>query len=299
MTAYHIPALLKESVAGLNIRPEGVYVDVTYGGGGHSREIIRYLKKGKVYAFDQDEDAARNAIKDDRFRLIRSNFRYIKNFMRYYQVDKVDGIIADLGISFHQVDEPGRGFSFRSDEKIDMRMNKSAAFSAENILNEYETKQLASILKEYGELDKAWQIAQTIVKERDVEKISTTGRLVEVLGKFVPRNQENKFFAKVFQALRIEVNHEMESLKEFLLSTLALIKTGGRLVVISYHSTEDRLVKNFMKSGNFEGHIEKDLFGNYSVPFRIINKKVIVPDQEEINMNPRSRSAKLRIVEKY
>jgi 16S rRNA (cytosine1402-N4)-methyltransferase len=218
--------------------------------------------------------------------------------MRYYQVDKVDGIIADLGISFHQIDEPGRGFSFRNDEKIDMRMNKSAGFTAENILNEYETKQLANILKEYGELERAWQIAQTIVKERAIEKISTTGRLIEILGKFVPRNQENKFFAKVFQALRIEVNHEMESLKEFLHTTSSLLQTGGRLVVISYHSTEDRLVKNFMKSGNFEGHIEKDIYGHYSIPFRIINKKVIVPEQEEINTNPRSRSAKLRIAEK-
>jgi 16S rRNA (cytosine1402-N4)-methyltransferase len=271
---------------------------VTYGGGGHSREILNYLKKGKVYAFDQDKDAFINKINDKKLVLIHGNFRFVKNFLRYYGIDQVDGIIADLGISFHQVDEFSRGFSFKSDSEIDMRMNRNSDMMAAQILNEYDAGKLAHIFKEYGELNQSWKIAQTIIEYRGNHKLEKTGQLVKILERFAPPKTENKFYAKVFQAIRIELNQEIEALKEFLLSTVSLVKTGGRLVIISYHSLEDRLVKNFMKSGNFEGEIEKDIYGRFDTPFVMVNKKIIVPSDEEINLNPRSRSAKLRIAEK-
>ncbi len=298
MLAYHIPALLNESILGLNIKPEGIYVDVTYGGGGHSLEILKQLKGGKLYAFDQDEEALKNKIDDNRITLIKSNYRYIKNFLKYNGINEVDGILADLGISFHQVDESSRGFSFKSEADIDMRMNMSAQVTAADILNGYDENKLSKVFKEYGELKNAWSITQTIIEFRKVQKFKKISQLVQVLGKFAPKHVENKFFAKVFQALRIEVNQEMEALKEFLLACEPLIKKGGRLVVISYHSLEDRLVKNFIRAGNFEGDVEKDVFGNFETPFNQVNKKIIVPNDEEIHVNPRSRSAKLRIAER-
>jgi len=298
MSEYHIPALLNESILGLNIKPKGVYVDVTYGGGGHSKEILKQLKGGKLIGFDQDAEAFKNQLDDDRLTLIHSNYRYIGNFLKYYGFEKVDGIIADLGISFHQVDELSRGFSFKSDSDIDMRMNKKSQITAANLLNEYDENKLAKVLRDYGELKNAWSIVQAIVEYRKSQKIDKISQLMQVIEKFAPRNIENKFYAKVFQALRIEVNHEMECLQEFLESSQTVLKTGGRLVVISYHSLEDRLVKNFIRAGNFDGEIEKDIYGNYKTPYSQINKKVIVPSDEEIGLNPRSRSAKLRIAEK-
>jgi 16S rRNA (cytosine1402-N4)-methyltransferase len=298
MSAYHIPALLTESITGLNINPDGQYVDVTYGGGGHSKEILGHLKKGHLFAFDQDEDAIINKIDDERLTLVRGNFRFIRNFLRYYQVKQVDGIIADLGISFHQIDELSRGFSFKSDASIDMRMNKNSEFTASHIVNEYDAEKLAYVLREYGELANGWKLSQVIVESREKKRIETISQLVSLIEKFAPKRMENKFLAKVFQAFRIEVNQEMEALKEFLEQTSSVIKKGGRLVVISYHSLEDRLVKNFIRSGNFDGKIEKDIYGNYSTPFSMINKKIIIPSDSELASNPRSRSAKLRIAEK-
>jgi 16S rRNA (cytosine1402-N4)-methyltransferase len=298
MCAYHIPALLQESISGLDIKPNGDYVDVTYGGGGHSKEILKYLKKGRLFSFDQDAEALKNEIDDDRLTLIHSNFKYIKNFLKFYGAEQVDGILADLGISFYQVDELSRGFSFKSDAEIDMRMNKNSEFTAAHILNEYGAEKLSNIFKEYGELSNSWKIAQAIITARTSCKFEKIGQLVGIIQKFAPKKMENKFYAKVFQALRIEVNQEMEALKEFLLQTAQVLKKGGRLVVISYHSLEDRLVKNFIRSGNFEGTIDKDIYGNYEVPFSIVNKKIIIPSDSEINLNPRSRSAKLRIAER-
>jgi len=298
MLAYHIPALLNESISGLNIKPEGIYVDVTYGGGGHSREILNRLQGGKLFAFDQDQDALKNKIEDDRITLIHSNYRYIKNFLKYHGITQVDGIIADLGISFHQVDESSRGFSFKSEADIDMRMNMNAQITAADILNGYDENKLTKVFKEYGELKNAWNITQTIIGSRKEQKFQKISQLVQVLGKFAPKHIENKFFAKVFQALRIEVNQEMEALKDFLLACEPLLKNGGRLVVISYHSLEDRLVKNFIRAGNFEGEVDKDVYGNFNTPFSQINKKIIVPEDKEIELNPRSRSAKMRIAEK-
>lgn len=298
MVAYHIPALLQDCIAGLNIKPDGVYVDATFGGGGHSREIIRHLNKGTLIAFDQDKDALKNKLEHDNFLFIHGNFRYIKNFLRFHGYGKVDGILADLGISFHQVDEGARGFSFKADAKIDMRMNTTAGKTAADLLNELDEKELAGILREYGELKNAWNIAKAIVAERKHLVFENISQLVAVLGRFAPKKAEQKFFAKVFQALRIEVNKEMDALKEFLASTTELLPPGGRLVIISYHSLEDRLVKNFIRSGNFKGEIEKDIYGNFEAPFKQVNKKITVPDEEEIAKNPRSRSAKLRIAEK-
>ena len=298
MNAYHIPALLKESIEGLAVKPNGDYVDATFGGGGHSKEILNHLKKGHLLAFDQDKDAILNEIEDKRLTLVHGNFRFLKNYLRYYGFGQVDGIIADLGISFHQVDELSRGFSFKSDAEIDMRMNMESGIKASDILNNYETKKLTEILKEYGELNNGWKIAEAIATERSKNKFESIGQLVTLLAKFAPVKLENKFYAKVFQALRIEVNQEMDALKEFLVQTPAVLKKGGRLVIISYHSLEDRLVKNFMKAGNFEGVIEKDIYGNFESYFSIINKKIIVPPDEEISSNPRSRSAKLRIAER-
>jgi len=298
MPIYHVPALLKESIEGLNIRPDGIYVDVTYGGGGHSSEILKHLNKGRLIAFDQDEDALKNKINDKRFMLIHSNYRYVKNYLKYYGILKVDGIIADLGISFHQVDEIERGFSFRADADIDMRMNKKGKITSADILNDYDEKDLIRIFRDYGELNNAFQIVKVIIENRNVKKFQKTNQLVHVLSKFAPKNAENKFFAKIFQALRIEVNNEMEALKDLLKASELLLSKGGRLVIISYHSLEDRLVKNFIRSGNFEGEIEKDVYGNFKTALNQLVKKPIVPSDKEIKENPRSRSAKLRIAEK-
>ena len=296
---YHVPVLLKESVDGLDIKPNGIYVDVTFGGGGHSKEILRRLgKNGKLYSFDQDADAERNIIGDERFTFVRSNFRYLKNWMRYYGVEQIDGLLGDLGVSSHHFDDETRGFSFRFDAPLDMRMNKRAGATAADILNKYEEEQLADIFYLYGELKTARKIAASIVKARNVKSIETTQDMLNAVGHLFQREREKKEMAKLFQALRIEVNHEMEALKEMLLAATELIKPGGRLSVITYHSLEDRIVKNVMKAGNVEGKISQDFFGRIDTPFKAVNHKVIVPDMNEQQQNPRSRSAKLRIAEK-
>lgn len=296
---YHVPVLLKESVDGLDIKPNGIYVDVTFGGGGHSKEILRRLgKNGKLYSFDQDADAERNIIGDERFTFVRSNFRYLKNWMRYYGVEQIDGLLGDLGVSSHHFDDETRGFSFRFDAPLDMRMNKRAGTTAADILNKYEEEQLADIFYLYGELKTARKIAACIVKARTVKSIETTQDMLNAVGHLFQREREKKEMAKLFQALRIEVNHEMEALKEMLLAATELIKPGGRLSVITYHSLEDRIVKNVMKAGNAEGKISQDFFGRIDTPFKAVNHKVIVPDMNEQQQNPRSRSAKLRIAEK-
>lgn len=296
---YHIPVLLKQSVDGMNIRPEGTYVDVTFGGGGHSREILRRLgKEGKLLAFDQDEDAERNVAHDERFIFVRSNFRYLKNFLRYHDIESVDAVLADLGVSSHHFDDAERGFSFRFDGKLDMRMNKRSAMTAADVVNTYTEERLADMFYLYGELKNSRKLASVIAKARSERRIETTGEFLEVIKPLFGKEREKKELAKVFQALRIEVNCEMEALKEMLSAAGEVLKPGGRLVVITYHSLEDRLVKNMMKTGNVEGKEEKDFFGNLTTPFRLINNKVIVPDEEEVERNPRSRSAKLRIAEK-
>ncbi len=296
---YHVPVLLRESIDGLDIKPDGVYVDVTFGGGGHSREILGRLgKKGHLYSFDQDEDAERNCFEDERFTFVRSNFRYLKNWMRYYGVEEIDGLLADLGVSSHHFDDETRGFSFRFDAPLDMRMNKRAGLSAADILNNYSEEQLADIFYIYGELKNARRIAAAIVKARTEKAILTTGDLLQATEKLLQSAREKKDAAKLFQALRIEVNHEMEALKEMLNSAGEMLRKGGRLAVITYHSLEDRIVKNFMKAGNAEGKVQQDFFGRIEAPFRQIGNKVIVPDDDEQQRNPRSRSAKLRIAEK-
>ncbi len=296
---YHIPALLNESIDGLNINPSGVYVDVTFGGGGHSKEILSRLNdKGRLFSFDQDSDAIQNAFGDERFTFIRSNFRYLKNFLSFYGIDSVDGIIADLGVSFHHFDSPERGFSFRSDANLDMRMNTRALKTAKAVLNDYTEDKLADVFYLYGELRNARKIASLIVKARKKQSIDTTTAFTEVLKPLLPREKDNKILAQVYQALRIEVNDELIALEEMLASGLNVLKPGGRFSVISYHSLEDRMVKNFFRTGNLEGEIVKDFFGNIETPFNLINRKVIVPTEDEQLNNPRSRSAKLRIVEK-
>ena len=296
---YHIPALLNESIDGLNINPSGVYVDVTFGGGGHSKEILSRLNdKGRLFSFDQDSDAIQNAFGDERFTFIRSNFRYLKNFLSFYGIDSVDGIIADLGVSFHHFDSPERGFSFRSDANLDMRMNTRALKTAKAVLNDYTEDKLADVFYLYGELRNARKIASLIVKARKKQSIDTTTAFTEVLKPLLPREKDNKILAQVYQALRIEVNDELIALEEMLASGLNVLKPGGRFSVISYHSLEDRMVKNFFRTGNLEGQIVKDFFGNIESPFNLINRKVIVPTEDEQLNNPRSRSAKLRIVEK-
>lgn len=296
---YHVPALLEASVDGLNINPNGVYVDVTFGGGGHSQEILNQLgDKGRLFAFDQDMDVHQNIINDPRFTFVRSNFRYIKNFLRYYKIDSVDGILADLGVSFHHFDKAERGFSFRSDAVLDMRMNNRATKTAANILNEYSEESLADVFYLYGELRNARRIASAIVSARKDGNIETTSDLRKIMESFTTREKENKILAQAFQALRIEVNDELKALEDMLLGGCEMLKSKGRFSVISYHSLEDRMVKNFFRSGNFKGDIEKDFFGNVETPFEVINRKVIVPSDEEQAINPRSRSAKLRIVEK-
>lgn len=293
---YHIPALLNECMEGLDIKPNGTYVDVTFGGGGHSRAIMERLgPDGHLYGLDQDMDAYQNRIPDDRFTFVHSNFAYIKNFMRFHGVDGVDGILADLGVSFHHFDDSERGFSFRFDGRLDMRMNRDAQMDACQLIATYSEQQLADVLYLYGELKQARRMAAAIVKARRNEPIETTAQLAAVVKPFIKPNQEKKELAMVFQALRIEVNHEMDVLARLLQASLDVLKPGGRLAVITYHSLEDRLVKNFMRSGNIEGKVEKDFFGRVNAPLKAVNNRVIVPDDDEVNRNPRSRSAKLRV----
>tara|TARA_R110000868_G_scaffold112365_4_gene302601 strand:- start:1905 stop:2801 length:897 start_codon:yes stop_codon:yes gene_type:complete len=295
---YHNPVLLKESVDGLNIKPDGVYVDVTFGGGGHSREILSRLgPDGKLYAFDQDQDALANTIDDDRFVLINENFRFIKRFLRFYGAKSVDGILGDLGVSSHQFDVPERGFSTRFDADLDMRMNQKSELNAFKVVNEYDDVNLKRVFYDYGELKNAPALARTIIEAREVQPIKTTDELKEVLAKYLPEKVRNKILAQIYQAIRIEVNQEMDVLKEFLEQSLEILKPEGRLSVICYHSLEDRLVKRFIKNGMFEGEPERDFFGNFSVPFKTIGK-LIIPNDAEIKINNRARSAKLRIAEK-
>ena len=297
---YHVPVLLNESVDGLNIKPDGIYVDVTFGGGGHSREIIRRLgPDGRLFGFDQDGDSERNIPEGERrFTFVRSNFRYLRNWMRYFGVEHIDGLLADLGVSSHHFDDESRGFSFRFDAPLDMRMNKSAALPAADVVNNYSEEQLADILYLYGELKNARRLAAAIVKARSTGGIQTTTQLASTVSRLFPREREKKEVTKVFQALRIEVNHEMEALKEMLTAATDLLAKGGRLSVITYHSLEDRIVKNIMKSGNVGGIVEQDFFGRTTAPLRPLSNKVTTPDTEELEANPRSRSAKLRIAEK-
>ncbi len=295
---YHNPVLLKETVDGLNIKPDGVYVDVTFGGGGHSREILKRLGEGgRLFAFDQDQDALANAIDDPRFTLINENFRYIKRFLRFYGVKEVDGVLADFGVSSHQFDVAERGFSTRFEADLDMRMNQKEGLSAYNVVNEYEEEQLRQMFLQYGELRQAPAMARIIVEARKDDPIKTSERLKEVLKRFLGHKKENKVLAQIYQAIRIEVNQEIEVLKELLLQMPELLKQGGRLSFISYHSLEDRLVKRFIRNGMFEGEPERDMFGNFEVPLKKVGG-LIVPTKEEIAQNSRARSAKLRIAEK-
>ena len=296
---YHVPVLLDESINGLNLHPDGVYIDVTFGGGGHSREILRRLPQGsRLFSFDQDADAERNIVDDDRFTFVRSNFRYLKNWMRYYEIDHIDGLLADLGVSSHHFDDESRGFSFRFDAPLDMRMNKRADKTAADIVAEYDEEALADIFYLYCELKNSRRIASALVKARQQHAIATTQDFLHVVEPFFKREREKKDMARLFQALRIEVNHEMEALKEMLAAATQLLAPGGRLSVITYHSLEDRIVKNVMKTGNAEGKMIQDFYGRIETPYRLVNNKVIVPTDEEQQRNPRSRSAKLRIAEK-
>lgn len=296
---YHIPVLMKDSVDGLNIGSAGIYVDVTFGGGGHSREILSRLDAdGHLYSFDQDADAEKNIINDNRLTFVRSNFRYLKNWMRYYGVDHIDGLLADLGVSSHHFDDESRGFSFRFDAPLDMRMNKRDGTTAADVVNTYDEERLADIFYLYGELKNSRKIAAALVKARATHKIETTQDFIGAVESLFRREREKKDMAKLFQALRIEVNNEMTALKEMLRSATELLRPGGRLSVITYHSLEDRIVKNVMKTGNPEGKMKQDFFGRIETPFTLINNKVITPDDEELANNPRSRSAKLRIAEK-
>ncbi len=295
---YHKPVMLSECMDGLAIKPGGIYVDVTYGGGGHSRVILDELKTGRLIAFDQDADALANAIDDDRFILLAQNFKFLTNFLRFYKAFPVDGILADLGVSSHQIDAAERGFSIRFEAELDLRMDRKSSLTAKDVINRYTTEDLIKVFREYGELPNAYRIALKITDARGAGEISTTSQLKETLQAFAQRGKENKFFARVFQALRIEVNGELDALKEMLLQTTKAIKPGGRLVVMSYHSLEDRLVKNFMKTGNFEGIENKDFFGNLHAPFRPITRKPMIASEEEVEENNRARSAKLRIAER-
>lgn len=295
---YHNPVLLKETVDGLNIKPDGVYVDVTFGGGGHSREIMKRLgPSGRLFGFDQDEDAQANVIDDERFVLIPENFRFIKRFLRFHGVKEVDGILADLGVSSHQFDVAERGFSTRFDAELDMRMNQKGELNAFTVVNEYDEAQLKKMFFDYGELKNAGALAYTIVNARKEKPIKNNEQLKQVLAKFLPAHKSNKILAQIYQAIRIEVNEEIDVLKEFLQQSLEVLKPGGRLSVISYHSLEDRLVKRYMRNGMFEGEPERDMFGRFEVPFKII-EKLVVPTEEEIAVNNRARSAKLRVAEK-
>ncbi|MFN3404713.1 MAG: 16S rRNA (cytosine(1402)-N(4))-methyltransferase RsmH [Cytophagaceae bacterium] len=297
---YHVPVLLKESVDGLDIKPGGIYVDLTFGGGGHTREILTRMKGGHLYSFDQDPDAAKNAelIKESSFTFIEANFRHLKRFLKLHGVTQVDGILADLGISSHQIDAPERGFSTRYDAMLDMRMDKGSELTAAKVVNEYSEEQLHKIFGMYGEVKNAKTLAAAIRRERVKKEITTVNQLKDILTPLAPKFKENKYFAQVFQGLRIEVNQELKVLEELLLQSSDLIKKGGRLSVISYHSLEDRLVKNYINKGKFHGEVEKDIYGNFETPFVAVNKKPIVPSEEEIKLNNRARSAKLRIAEK-
>ena len=295
---YHNPVLLQESVDGMNIKPDGIYVDVTFGGGGHSKEILKRLgPNGKLFAFDQDEDALANSLADERFSLINENFRFIKRFLRFYGVKSVDGILADLGVSSHQFDVAERGFSTRFDAELDMRMSQKNDLNAYRVVNEYDEANLKRVFLDYGELKNAVALSRSIIEAREQQPIKTTDELKAVLAKFLPERIRNKILAQIYQAIRIEVNQEMDVLKEFLEQSLEILNPEGRLSVISYHSLEDRLVKRFIKNGMFEGEPERDFFGNFSVPFKTVGK-LIVPNNEEIKINNRARSAKLRIAEK-
>ncbi|WP_418508480.1 16S rRNA (cytosine(1402)-N(4))-methyltransferase RsmH [Corallibacter sp.] len=295
---YHNPVLLKETVDGLNINPDGVYVDVTFGGGGHSREILsRLSEKGRLFAFDQDPDALQNKVDDERFTLIHENFRYLKRFLRFYGVKEVDGVLGDFGVSSHQFDVAERGFSTRFEANLDMRMNQQSALSAYHVVNDYAEEQIRQVLWQYGELRQAPAMARVIVESRENEPIKTSEQLKDVLKRFLQHKKENKVLAQIYQAIRIEVNQEIEVLKEFLLQTPEVLKKGGRLSVISYHSLEDRLVKRFIRNGMFEGEPERDVFGNFEVPLKKVGG-LIVPTNDEIKINNRARSAKLRIAEK-
>ncbi|MDP4224382.1 MAG: 16S rRNA (cytosine(1402)-N(4))-methyltransferase RsmH [Bacteroidota bacterium] len=295
---YHVPALLDESIRGLNIRPDGIYVDVTFGGGGHSMEILKRLKTGKLIAFDQDEDAMKNAPDDERLILLNQNFRFLKNNLKFNGITEIDGLIADLGVSSHQFDEPERGFTYRQDAALDMRMNRKGSATAASLLKNLDEKELAKIFYDFGELVNSRRIARELVAARAEKPLSKVSDIINAIGKLAPPRQEHKFYARVFQALRIAVNHEIDYLKEMLEQALEVLKKDGRLVVITYHSLEDRIVKNFMKTGNFEGEEKKDFYGNLITPFRIINKKGTIPDERELDDNKRARSARLRIAEK-
>ena len=295
---YHNPVLLNECIEGLNIKPTGTYVDVTFGGGGHSKLILKNLKGGKLFAFDQDESAHKNSLEGDSFKLINANFRHLKNFLRMEGIRKIDGLLADLGVSSHQFDVPERGFSIRFNGDLDMRMNTNSDFSARNVINEYEQQDLANVLYKYGELRNSRAIAREIVNARETNEIITTNQLIDVVAHMVSEKNKNQFLARIFQAIRIEVNDEMNALKEMLLDTVDMLKKGGRLVVLSYHSLEDRIVKNLIKKGNIEGRLEKDFFGNPIKDLKDITGKVIVATEDQISENTRSRSAKLRIAEK-
>jgi len=295
---YHNPVLLNECIEGLNIKPKGIYVDVTFGGGGHSKLILKHIDGGKLYAFDQDENALKNTLEGDSFKLINANFRHLKNFLRMEGVRKIDGLLADLGVSSHQFDVAERGFSIRFDGKLDMRMNTNSPLSARSVVNEYGQQDLANVLYKYGELRNSRAIAREIVNARETEAIITTNQLIDVVAHMVPEKKRNQFLARIFQAIRIEVNDEMKALEEMLLDAVDLLNEGGRLVVLSYHSLEDRMVKNLMKKGNIEGELEKDFFGNPIKNLKEITRKVIVATEEQIAENTRARSAKLRIAEK-
>ena len=296
---YHKPALLHESIDGLDIKPKGSYVDLTFGGGGHSLEVLKKLgKNGRLVVFDQDQDAFANVPDDKRLIFVGANFRYLKHYLRYHAIEKVDGILADLGISSHQIDQAERGFSFKSDAELDMRMDVRSKRTASQLLNETPREELVRIFKSYGELGNAYALSGAILAAREERGIETTGDLERALKRFIPRHQPSKFLAKVYQALRIEVNREVEALREMLVQTEACLKPGGRLVVISYHSIEDRIVKNYMRSGNLEGVIEKDFYGNIQSPWKLVNRSVITPSEEELRENNRARSAKLRIAER-
>lgn len=298
MMEYHVPALLNECIDGLDIQPGGTYVDLTFGGGGHSREILRRLGKGKLIAFDQDESAEMNKPVDDRFLFINQNFRFLKNNLLYHGMDSVNGLLADLGVSFRQFDDPDRGFSYRYDAGLDMRMSRWGRKTAADIVNKYPVEDLKKLLRNYGEFRNAGALASAIVAYREQKEIKSTKGMLESVRAFIPSRQENKFLSRLFQALRIELNREIEFLEEMLLQAEEMLVSGGRIAVISYHSVEDRVVKNYFRSGNFEGHIEKDFYGNPVSPFRQVNKKVITPSEEELERNRRARSAKLRIAEK-
>ena len=298
-TTYHVPVLLEESISLMNITPNGTYCDLTFGGGGHSRHILSKLgEEGELYSFDQDRDTLKNAPKDERFNYVESNFRFLRGALRLRGVKQVDAILADLGVSSHHFDALERGFSFRGDAPLDMRMNQRGGRTAADIVNSYSAEELGRILKEYGELDTTWKIASCIVRAREQQPITTTAQLVEAVKPCTPKRDESKFLTKLFQALRIEVNGEMEALKMALEQSLKVLKPGGRLVVISYHSLEDRIVKNFIRSGNTDGKIEKDFFGRSTTPWTIVTRKAVVPSDKEITENPRSRSAKMRAAEK-